>query len=77
MPKYRLLEITDKLVNGGKLYWRIEKKILGLWWTDYFEEHSQWSGGATYYDKEEAMKWYEYHCDKKSRFTTKIIAQNG
>jgi hypothetical protein len=74
MSRYRLLEITDKLINGGKPFWRVEKHILGLWWSEYFEEHSEW--GATFYKKDEAMTWYEYHCDSTSRTNVKVIAQN-
>lgn len=74
MGRYRLIQITDKLSNDGKPYWRIEKHILGLWWSEFFEEHSQW--GATYYDREEADKWYEYHTNPPSRIQIKIIAQN-
>ena len=74
MSRYRLLEITDKLINQGSPFWRVEKHILGLWWSEYFEEHDTW--GATFYKKEEAMAWYEYHIDTSSRITKKIIAQN-
>jgi hypothetical protein len=74
MARYRLLEIRDKFINDGEPYWVVEKHILGLWWSSYFEEHNEWS--ATYYNKDEAMKWYEYHIDKESRVQVKIIAQN-
>ena len=74
MARYRVLEIRDKLIYNGRPYWVVEKKILGLWWTQYFEEHSEW--GATYYEKEKAMTWYEYHCDNDSRADVKVIAQN-
>jgi hypothetical protein len=74
MGTYRVLEIKDTLINDRAPFWKIEKKILGLWWTEYFEEHSEW--GATYYEKEKAMKWYDYHCNRKNRLTEKVIAQN-
>lgn len=73
MASYRLLEITDKLINGDKPFWRIEKRILGLWWSEYFEEHCEW--GATFYEKDKAITWYDYHLNPKSRIKTKIIAQ--
>jgi len=73
MAQYRLLEISDTLISDGKPYWRVEKKIFGLWWSYYFEEHTEW--GATFYNKDEAMKWWEYHIDKDSRWNIKVIAQ--
>lgn len=72
MSRYRLVEIKDKLINDGKPYWKIEKKIF-IWWTSYFEEHSEWS--ATYYDLEEANKWYKYHVYGE-RIEEKIISDN-
>lgn len=72
MVQYRLLEIKDKLFE--KPYWKIQKKIFGLWWSEYFQEQSEL--GGIYYDKEEAVKWFEYYTDKNSRFDIKIIAQN-
>ena len=74
MATYRLIEIKDKLVNDGKPYWQIEKLWLRLWWTHYFEEHREW--GATFYQRDKADTWYQYHIDKKSRTETKILAQN-
>lgn len=74
MAKYRLLEITDNLINKGKPFWILEKKIFGLWWSDHFEEHSEF--GNTFYDYDEAIKWYEYHVDPPSRRTVEIIAHN-
>lgn len=73
MARYRLLEITDTLIGDGKPFWCIEKHILGLWWSEYFEEHSE--HGATFTDKEIAMKWYEHHAYQHRR-DVKIIAQN-
>jgi hypothetical protein len=76
MAKYRLLEIKDKLINNGEPFWRIEKQIFfGLIWTEYFEEHS--SDGATFYERDKADVWYNYHAYPKSRCEIKIIAQNG
>ena len=74
MARYRLLEITDKLISEGKPFWRVEKHILGLWWSEYFEEHSEC--GATYYERDKAMTWYDYHIDTSSRITKRVIAQN-
>jgi hypothetical protein len=74
MAKYRVLEIKDKLINNGKPFWRVEKKILGLFWSEYFEEHSEW--GATFYEKDKAMVWYQYHLDANSRTRVKCIAEN-
>jgi hypothetical protein len=74
MAKYRVLEISDKLINGGKPRWRVEKLRWGLWWDQYFEEHSE--DGATFYSKEEALRWYEYHCDNSSRYEIKIISES-
>lgn len=74
LGRYRMIEVRDKLINNGNPFWRVEKHVLGLWWTEYFEEHSE--NGATYYKKEEAEKWYNYHCDNSSRIEIKVIAQN-
>jgi hypothetical protein len=74
MGTYRVIEIKDTLINDRAPFWRIEKKILGLWWTQYFEEHSEW--GATFYERDKAMKWYAYHCNKNNRTIEKVIAQN-
>ena len=74
MARYRLLEIKDKLINEGAPFWRVEKKVLGLFWTEYFEEHSEW--GATFYKREEADIWYNYHAYPPSRRDIKVIAQN-
>ena len=74
MARYRLLEIKDTLIHNGDPFWRIEKHVLGLWWTEYFEEHSEW--GATFYKRDEADKWYKYHTDPPSRIQVKVIAQN-
>ena len=74
MSRYRILEITDRLINNGEPYYVIQKHKLGLWWSEYFEEHSE--VGNTYYDRDKAIIWYEYHCDKNSRIKTKVIAQN-
>lgn len=74
MARYRLLEIKDTLINKGDPFWRIEKHILGLWWTEYFEEHSEW--GATFYNRDEVDKWYNYHTDPSTRIQVKVIAQN-
>jgi hypothetical protein len=73
MATYRLIEIKDKFINEGKPFWKIEKLILGLWWTEYFEEHSEW--GATFYERKNADIWYNYHIDKKSRTEIKTIEQ--
>ena len=75
MARYRLLEIKDRLINKGEPFWRVEKKVFGLIWTEYFEEHSE--HGATFYDREIADLWYNYHVYPPSRVVTKIIAQNG
>ena len=72
MAQYRVIEINDKLISTGP-YWRVEKKIFGLWWSSYFEEHTEW--GATFYSREAAMRWWEYHTDKSSRWDIKVIAQ--
>ena len=74
MATYRLIEVKDKLINDGKPFWRVEKLVLGLWWSEYFEEHSEC--GATFYKRDEADTWYNYHVDRKTRIETKIIAQN-
>jgi hypothetical protein len=74
MAKYRLIEIKDKLINEGKPFWQVEKHIFNLWWSKYFEEHSEY--GATFYNRNEADSWYNYHIDSSSRFNIKIIAQN-
>ena len=74
MARYRLLEVKDKLDNKGKPYWRVEKLILGLWWSKYFEEH--FHDSATFYNKKEANTWYEYHTNPPSRIQIKVLAQN-
>ena len=74
MAAYRVLEIRDKLINKGNPYWKVEKKILGLWWSEYFGVHSE--NGATFYDRDTAIDWYEYHCDESTRERVKVIAQN-
>jgi|688.fasta_scaffold1642019_2 hypothetical protein len=74
MAKYRVIEMSDSLVNEGKLFWRVEKLCYGIWWDHYFEEHSE--DGAQFYDREEALKWWKYHCEKKSQIDIKVIAQN-
>jgi len=66
--QYRLLEIKDTLINHGKPFWRIERRgflFFQFYWTEYFEEHSMDS--ATYYDKDEALRWLEYHKNPASR----------
>ena len=73
MARYRILEIKDKLINQGVPYYVVQKHKLGLWWSQYFEEHSE--EGAIYYNRDEAIVWWEYHCDKASRIQTKVIAQ--
>ena len=70
---YRLIEIQDNLINSGEPYWEIQKRNIFGYWTSYFEEHSQ--QGATFYNKEEADTWYNYHIDESSRIKIKIIAQ--
>lgn len=74
MARYRLLEIKDTLINDGEPFWRVEKKNWFGYWTEYFEEHSD--GGATFYDKQVAEKWYNYHIQPAKRYSTKVIAQN-
>ena len=61
MARYRVLEVRDKLISKGKPYYVVQKHKLGLWWSEYFEEHTE--HGATYWDKDEAITWWEYHCD--------------
>ena len=72
MAKYRVVEIDDTLTQSK--CWRVEKLRYGIWWDHYFAEHSE--DGAQFYDRETAIAWWKYHCDKKSRLTTKVIAQN-
>jgi hypothetical protein len=74
MSRYRLLEIRDKLINNGNPFYRIEKKNWFGFWTEYFEEHTE--NGCTFYNREEADVWYNYHINPESRIKTKIIAQN-
>ena len=71
MAQYRLLEIT---YSSGESIWRVEKKILGLWWSEYFGDSTEW--GSTYYDKEKALAAYNYYAYPNSRYKIKIIAQN-
>lgn len=69
--KYRLLEVKDKLINNGKPYWVIQyKNIFGVWISN-FGVHSEY--GSIFYDKEEAEIWFNYHINKKSRITIKVI----
>lgn len=70
---YRLLEIEDKCTNDGKPFWKVQKCNIFGYWTDYFEEHSE--NGATYYNKEEAESWYNYHIDKRNKVKLKVLAQ--
>ena len=72
MARYRVLEIRDKLISKGKPYYVVQKHKLGLWWSEYFEEHTE--HGATYWDRDEAITWWQYHCDKESRIQTTEIA---
>jgi hypothetical protein len=75
MARYRLIEIRDKLINpDGKPFWKVEKHLFNLFWTEYFGVHSY--EGATFYDKEEAETWYNYYVNKKSVREIKVIAQN-
>jgi len=74
MAKYRLLQVEDSFINNGKPFYKVQKKILGLWWSEYFEEHYEHS--ATFYDIEEANKWYDYHLDKSSRTKNTVLKQN-
>jgi hypothetical protein len=74
MARYRLIEIKDKLINDGKPFWRVEKKLFGLWWNHHFEEHEH--DGATFYKRKEADIWYEYHTNPPSRIKIKVLAQN-
>ena len=71
MAQYRLLEIT---YADGERIWRVEKKILGLWWSQYFGSSSEW--GSTYYDKGKAFDAYNYHAYPEKRRTIKVLAQN-
>ena len=50
----------------------MQKRNIFGFWTQYFEEH--WNNGATFYIKQEAEIWYNYHKDKTTRIKTKIIA---
>jgi len=75
MARYRLLEVTSNLNVNREPYWMIQKKILGLWWSEYFQECTEW--GATYYDKEQALRWYRYYTGEMPAQETKILAQNG
>jgi hypothetical protein len=70
---YRLIEVEDKWTNDGKPFWKVQKCNIFGYWTDYFEEHSE--NGATYYNKEEAENWYNYHIDKRSKVKLKVLAQ--
>lgn len=74
MAKYRLLEISDNLINDGKPYWVLEKKIWGLWWSEYFEEHSEY--GNIFFKYGDAVKWYNYHTDPPSRTKIKVLLNN-
>jgi hypothetical protein len=74
LAKYRLIEISDKLINNGAPFWRIEKSIFGLFWSEYFEQHSR--SGATFYNREHAETWYNYHLDKSSRIKIKVISKS-
>ena len=74
VAQYRLLEITNNLSSDKKPYWMIQKKILGLWWSEYFQECTEW--GGIYYDKEEATRWYKYYTGLLPSLDIKIIAQN-
>ena len=71
MAQYRLLEIE---FSSGEKIWRIEKKILGLWWSEYFTDSSEW--GSTYYDRKNALDAYNYYAYPEKRQTIKVIAQN-
>ena len=74
MARYRLLEVTNNLGAGKEPYWMIQKKILGLWWSEYFQECTEW--GGIYHDKEEALRWYRYFTGEVPALDIKIIAQN-
>ncbi len=84
MARYRLIEIRDKLINpDGIPFWKVEKHILNLFWTEYFGVHGH--EGATFYNREEAETWYNYYVNKKrynyyvnkkSVCEIKVIAQN-
>lgn len=73
MAKYRLLEIKDPLISNGEPHWRIERKILGLFWSEYFG-FSEW--GNTFYRRDEADKWWKYYT-KEDAPDIKIIAQTS
>lgn len=70
MARYRIVEITDTLINDGEPFWRLEKQNFFGFWTEYFEEHLD--QGAAFYDYDEVVKWYEYHV-KGIRRTIMII----
>lgn len=72
MAQYRLVEITDIFINDGEPYYEVQKRIWPFGWTTYFEEHRMDS--ATFYNKDNAIKWYNYHCDKSSRINKKVLA---
>jgi len=74
MAKYRLIEVSDLLINGGEPYWKVQKYIFLFGWTDYFGPHDL--DGATFYNYETALTWYYYHIDKSSRIKTKVLLQN-
>jgi hypothetical protein len=72
MAKYRLLEVYDRVLNTT--YWVIYKRVLLIFWTQYFDADSE--DGATFYEKEKALIWYEHYTRQRDRFETTVIAQN-
>jgi hypothetical protein len=72
--KYRLVEISDITISSGKPYWIIEKRVFGNMWTRYFEEHTVW--GNTFYDKDEAERWYKYHCNKNEAVKKTVLHES-
>ena len=74
MKTFRLVEISDTTIKRGKVYWRIEKLILGLYWSSYFGAY--WGSGCYFFNKDEAMGTYKDLCSGNNKTTRKILEQN-
>lgn len=74
MAKYRLIEVSDQLINRGRPFWRVQKYVFPFGWTEYFGCNDL--DGSTYYDYQTALGWYNHYTDKSSRIQIKVLLQN-
>jgi hypothetical protein len=70
MAQYRLVEVIDPLIHSGKPYWEVQRKVLGLWWS---QELSRNEFGI-FFNKEDAIRCYEYYANGE-KISVKVLSQ--